>query len=402
MTADNSENQDIDCKIKLQDQAIQNLKNQFEESNKYQNLRKDVLDSQEKLIRNWMATIGISLALFGAFGTISFFVAENKIQEFKQLNKDAKIELEKIKQHTKTAKQGAADITKLKKETLDLLANPEEPLSLQVSAEVEQSGSKLEKQILIARKLQKDNKIEEAIILWWEIVGIAKHINKNQQLSSGYFNLGYLYDELGGKDNLQKAIAAYQKAIEIKPDKHEAYNNMGIAYRKLGGKDNLQKAIAAYQKAIEIKPDYYGAYNNMGLAYNDLGGEDNLQKAIAAYQNAIEIKPDGHEAYSNMGSAYDDLSGEDNLQKAIAAYQNAIEIKPNKDEAYYNMGIAYQKLGQYDKAINAYKQAIKINPEIVKHSKQQNWDELNTWIETVDDSATKQKYQAILRKLKGE
>ena len=390
MTADNSENQDIDYKIKLQDQAIQNLKNQFEETNKYQDLRKDVLDSKENTIGWWLAIFAIFFALFGAIG---FFVAEGKIKEFERLNKDAKIELEQIKQYTETAKKLTDDLKKK-------INNPDKPLSKEELAEVERLGTKLEKMIAEARKLEAENKIEQAIALWQEIVIIAKYENNKEQQANGYFYLGYLYVHY--KIDYDKSIEFSQQAIEIKPDYYNAYNNMGAAYRKLGGKNNLQKAIAACQKAIEIKPDLHEAYNNMGNAYEKLGGEDNLQKAIAAYQKAIEINPDDHEAYNNMGSAYDDLNGEDNLQKAIASYQKAIEIKPDDYKAYYNMGIVYKKLWQYDKAINAYEWAIKINPEIVKHSKQQNWDKLNTWIETLDESATKQKYQVILRKLKGE
>jgi Flp pilus assembly protein TadD len=32
----------------------------------------------------------------------------------------------------------------------------------------------------------------------------------------------------------EAAIASYDKALEIKPDKHEAWNNQGIALRNLG------------------------------------------------------------------------------------------------------------------------------------------------------------------------
>ena len=507
MTADNSENQDIDYKIKLQDQAIQNLKNQFEETNKYQDLRKNVLDSKENTIGWWLAIFAIFFALFGAIG---FFVAEDKIQKFEELNEKAENELEKIKQYTETAKRLTYYLKKK-------IINPYAKLSEKELTEVEQFGTKLEKMIAEARKLQKDDKIEQAIALWQEIIIIAKYENNKEQQADGYFYLGYLYvqyttdydksiefsqqaieiktnyygaynnigvayyklggndnlqkaidvykkaieiepnkyeaynnmgnayGDLGGEDNLQKALAAYQKAIaalqkaiEIKPDKHEVYYNMAIAYRKLGGDDNLQKAIDVYKKAIEIDPDNYWTYRRIGDVYEKLGGEDNLQKAIAAYQKAIEIKPDLHEAYNNMGfvyyklggednlqkaitayqkaikikpdywtyrrigDVYEKLGGEDNLQKAIAAYQKAIEIKPDNYWAYYKKGNAYQKLGQYDKAINAYEWAIKISPETVKHSKQENWDELNTWIEILDDSATKKKYQAILKKLKGE
>ncbi len=60
---------------------------------------------------------------------------------------------------------------------------------------------------------------------------------------------------------------------------------MGVAYNKL---KEYQKAINAYQKAIEIKPDNHGAYYNMGNAYGEL---KEYQKAINAYQKASAIFP---------------------------------------------------------------------------------------------------------------
>jgi tetratricopeptide (TPR) repeat protein len=39
-------------------------------------------------------------------------------------------------------------------------------------------------------------------------------------------------------------------------------------------------------------------------------------------------------------------------QKAIDAYKEAIKIKPDFHEAYYNMGGAYHKLKEYQKAID--------------------------------------------------
>jgi tetratricopeptide (TPR) repeat protein len=48
--------------------------------------------------------------------------------------------------------------------------------------------------------------------------------------------------------------------------------------------------------------------------------------------------------------------------KAIDAYKEAIKIKPDYHEVYYNMGVTYNGLGKYQKAIDAYKEAIKIKP----------------------------------------
>jgi tetratricopeptide (TPR) repeat protein len=58
---------------------------------------------------------------------------------------------------------------------------------------------------------------------------------------------------------------------------------MGVAYIGLG---KYQEAIDACKKAIEIKPDYHEAYHNMGVAYNGLGKH---QEAIDAYKEAITI-----------------------------------------------------------------------------------------------------------------
>jgi len=50
-------------------------------------------------------------------------------------------------------------------------------------------------------------------------------------------------------------------------------------------------------------------------------------------------------------------------KKAIEAYKQAIRIKPDIAEAHYNLGVAYGKSGMYREAMEAYKQAIRIKPD---------------------------------------
>ncbi|MGN7411613.1 SIR2 family protein, partial [Paenibacillus sp. SAF-068] len=158
----------------------------------------------------------------------------------------------------------------------------------------------------------------------------------------------------------QQAFEKYGKAIEIKPDMHEAYNNWGIALgdlaeRKEGEEaDGLyQQAFEKYQKSVEIKPDKDEAYNNWGSDLGDLAerkeGEeaDGLyQQAFEKYQKAVEIKPDKDKAYQNWGSDLGNLAGRKEgeeadalYQQAFEKYQKAVEIKPDKHDAYHNWGI---------------------------------------------------------------
>lgn len=58
----------------------------------------------------------------------------------------------------------------------------------------------------------------------------------------------------------------------------------------------LEKAIAAYQTAIEWNPNFYLAYHNLGEALEQFG---NLEKAAEAYRKAVQVRPEA--AWSFLG-----------------------------------------------------------------------------------------------------
>ncbi|MFM7883180.1 MAG: tetratricopeptide repeat protein, partial [Microcystis panniformis] len=70
-----------------------------------------------------------------------------------------------------------------------------------------------------------------------------------------------------GKEYEQE-IASYDRALEFKPDDHQAWNNRGSALDDLG---RFEEAIASYDRALEIKPDFHEAWNNRGIALGNLG-----------------------------------------------------------------------------------------------------------------------------------
>ena len=66
-----------------------------------------------------------------------------------------------------------------------------------------------------------------------------------------------------------KAIAEYNKTIELNPRLATAYKNRGGAYL---GRSQYDQAISDYNKAIELDPRLAEGYYNRGLAYY-LNGE---------------------------------------------------------------------------------------------------------------------------------
>jgi tetratricopeptide (TPR) repeat protein len=85
---------------------------------------------------------------------------------------------------------------------------------------------------------------------------------------------------------------------EIKETDPVALLNQGAAFVEKGQHD---RAIAYFNKAIEINPKLAGAYYNRGYVYDEKGQYDT---AISDYNKAIEIDPKYAEAYNNRGFAY--------------------------------------------------------------------------------------------------
>ncbi|MFN5971800.1 MAG: tetratricopeptide repeat protein, partial [Microcystis sp.] len=103
-----------------------------------------------------------------------------------------------------------------------------------------------------------------------------------------------------GKEH-EQAIASFDRALEIKPDYHQAWYNRGVALHKLG---RFAEEIASFDRALEIKPDLHEAWYNRGIALGNLG---RFEQAIASWDRALEIKPDYHEAWNNRGIALKNL-----------------------------------------------------------------------------------------------
>jgi len=80
----------------------------------------------------------------------------------------------------------------------------------------------------------------------------------------------------------------------------------------------------------------------------------------ASGQSNGDQKPENAEQIRQAGMMYYD-SGE--YEKAIEAYKRAIELNPDAEESYYHLGMAYSSLGRYKEAVKAYDRAIRIKKD---------------------------------------
>ena len=198
---------------------------------------------------------------------------------------------------------------------------------------------------ILGALLSSKNNLDKAIDNYKKAIAI------NPNYAQAYNNLGIALQKL---NKINEAVENYKKAIGIKNNFAEAYNNLGNA---LHGLMELKKALSCYEKAIKIKPNYFEAINSLGTVYDSLGNRD---KAIFYFQKATKVNSEFSDAYNNLGIIYNDISKHD---ESLLSYKKAIELNPNNEQYYNNLGNLLSDLGKYDDASTAFNEAIKIKPD---------------------------------------
>ena len=166
-----------------------------------------------------------------------------------------------------------------------------------------------------------------------------------------------LGNALRDKGDLDGAIAAHRKAIELNPKAAKAHYNLSVALYEKG---DLDGTLTACRRAIEQEPKDAEAHSNLGSVLRDKG---DLDGAIAAHRKAIELEPKLARAHSNLGSVLRALG---DLDGAIAAHRKAIELEPKDAQAHYNLGVALSATGDRQGAIAAYRKAIELEPKLAR------------------------------------
>lgn len=122
-------------------------------------------------------------------------------------------------------------------------------------------------------------------------------------------------------------------------------------------KGELGDAIALYKRSIALHPTAE-AYTFLGWSYSMMRRYD---EAIEMCHQAIALSPDYGNPYNDIG-AY--LLEQEKYAEAIPWLEKAI-LAPHYEARQYphtNLGRAYEKLGEAQKALHCYQNALKIDP----------------------------------------
>src|SRR5438309_2936545 len=121
-------------------------------------------------------------------------------------------------------------------------------------------------------------------------------------------------------------------------------------------------ALPYHQRSIELDPNFAMGYRAVGNEYSDLV---EVGRARRYYTKAFELRERASEREKLViaASYYWGVTGE--LDKAAQAFQEQIESYPRDYRAYLDVGIVYAEVGQYVKAVEATRQALRLAPDNV-------------------------------------
>jgi tetratricopeptide (TPR) repeat protein len=151
-----------------------------------------------------------------------------------------------------------------------------------------------------------------------------------------------------------QALAVFDDLLALEPDNPSIYLQQGRAFQANGDTD---RAEDAFTQAIELNPEYLDAYLLRSRLYYET---DEPEQAQADAEQAIEINPDDGRAYQIIG---DILIAEEEFDRAKNAYTEAIDRGVSSIEIYAARGWARQRIFYTAGAIEDYEQARALGSE---------------------------------------
>jgi tetratricopeptide (TPR) repeat protein len=193
----------------------------------------------------------------------------------------------------------------------------------------------------------------------------------------------------------EQAIANYNQALELNPRHLAAYFGRSLAHDALGhdqaaqkdreaakfpGPRHMHRSSSAYvtrqfalvldsdgyrktaserflplDEAIRQKPNDPRPYLERAWAFVNFGQS---RRALADYDQAISLDSNHAEAYRLRGEEY--LANQD-YPRALQDFDVVVRLEPNHFRGYDLRGLVYERMGERQKAIGDYRQALALD-----------------------------------------
>ena len=148
-----------------------------------------------------------------------------------------------------------------------------------------------------------------------------------------------------------KAIAIYNKAVELFPEDDEVHYELGNYYFSIA--HDYAKAIEKYETTIELNPKHKLAHNQLAYSYAIIGEMEHAKFILEKYIELAPNEPNPFDSYAEIAQR------EGMLDEAVEKYKMALKINPHYWHSRLHLATAYQDMGKFRKAKSLIKNVLK-------------------------------------------
>lgn len=166
--------------------------------------------------------------------------------------------------------------------------------------------------------------------------------------------LGFLGDRARDEGDFASSLAAYEKALELRPGDPEILHALGLMHSRAGASS---LAVEAIRRSLAADPEQPLAWVNLGIA---LSGSGDPAGARDAYEEALALNPHEALAHFNLGNTFQQAG---RYEEAATAYERAVLAEPGLARAHFELGRTYFRLERFTEALPHARRAVELMPE---------------------------------------
>ena len=172
------------------------------------------------------------------------------------------------------------------------------------------------------------------------------------KMAEGYYMKGLAHMQ---EKKYELALSEFHRSIQTDSSNKWSYYYLGYLSDHM---EKLDEAVTYYKEAISLDSDFSEAYNALGAAYSR---QNKWKYALDAYKNALENKlyTTPHVPWLNIGRVY---MAQKNYDKAIEAYREAKRYA-NQDFIIYELGTALLEAGKTKEAVAEFQEGVQLIPQ---------------------------------------
>lgn len=178
------------------------------------------------------------------------------------------------------------------------------------------------------------------------------------KLDRDNYELAYFLGETHfNEGDTEQALSYFARVLEVKPDHYEGLVYSGVIFYERGDHSRAEDYL---KRAVSIYPDSFLPHFSLGAVY---AGQGNLARAVLFLERAVALDA-VPQALFLLGSCYYEMG---RLAPAVQTLQEAVRHDPAFEEAYHLLGLAYLDRHWRRKALDAFRQAQRLNPKKLQY-----------------------------------